>query len=183
MSSGNANQSGWNLSSPKDRGLARCGDCPPDTQQLVRRTLNELGWLALALILLLAIGCRCCPCTPHYDQVVDHVVDHPYRLDHWYRPQWDVSRAGHPDWCSRFNARLCPCRCQEGSYTPPPGGPLYPVSHPYFYPGRSPEPRALSRSTSATTRPGLPPVPSPEQLPTMPSAADSRVFEDQSSAD
>jgi hypothetical protein len=57
-------------------------------------------------------GCQCTPGTERLGDAVDHVGDRAIHLDALYRPDWDLNRIGHSDWCeSRFNQLWCRRGC------------------------------------------------------------------------
>ncbi len=65
-------------------------------------------------MLLFASGCQCWGWGEAYSQKVDEIADHPFVLDHLYRPEHDLTRIGHPDWCcSECNQNWCPGGCSR----------------------------------------------------------------------
>ena len=94
-------------------------------------------WLVLGMVIAsgLSSGCRCCPLMNPYANAVDDVSDSHLYLDNWYRPRWDISRAGKPDWVGTQGRQRSWYCCREGTWGRYDDCNLYPTSYPYSYPG------------------------------------------------
>ncbi|WP_437185033.1 hypothetical protein SH668x_002123 [Planctomicrobium sp. SH668] len=63
--------------------------------------------LSYGVLLLAMTGCQCFGVTERFQDSIDHVADRRPHLDRFYRPTWDLTRIGYPDWtASRINSRL-----------------------------------------------------------------------------
>jgi len=141
---------------------------------MVRWVLFACGVIGLAA----SSGCRCCPCFNCYANVIDDVGDFDVLFDRMYCPRLDVSRAGRPDWCGPINSRLCPCRCNQGTWKRYDECWRYPPSYPYAYPGHAfydqPQAPATQTEVPDTVVPEpvipteLPPPPQPLAPPPLP---------------
>jgi hypothetical protein len=66
------------------------------------------------MMVVSACGCQCCFLYEPYADAVDCVADHEHHFDRLYRPWYDLTRIGRPDWCQcPLNRALCPCACQR----------------------------------------------------------------------
>lgn len=119
----------------------------------------------LSVILLsgLAGGCRGSLLLNPYANTVDDINDTHVYFDNLYRPHWDISRAGKPDWCSPFNSRLGKNICYLGCYDRYDDCNLYPPSNPYSFPSNT-----LSEPKVWTPTPGAVPVKSGSPTPLPP---------------
>ncbi|QDV53613.1 hypothetical protein [Gimesia fumaroli] len=60
--------------------------------------------------LIVSSGCQCFKASNLYYNLIDDVSDTQIYADRFYRPTWDLTRIGKPDWCqSRFNRWWCKC--------------------------------------------------------------------------
>ena len=60
--------------------------------------------------LIVSSGCQCFKASNRYYNLIDDVSDTQIYADRFYRPTWDLTRIGKPDWCqSRFNRWWCNC--------------------------------------------------------------------------
>jgi len=124
--------------------------------------------LAVCAVLFggLLAGCRCCPLMTPYANVVDDVSDTHVHFDNCYRPRWDVSRAGKPDWVGTNGRRLRRACCVEGQWDRYDDCHLYPPAYPYEFPGHAmPEPSVRQASSSPTESPDSPPTVPPAPTP------------------
>ncbi|MCA9006131.1 MAG: hypothetical protein KDA70_12740 [Planctomycetaceae bacterium] len=69
--------------------------------------------------LIVCSGCQCFRASNVYYNLIDDISDTQLYADRFYRPTWDLTRIGKPDWCqSRFNRWWCKCcdDCQMQHY-------------------------------------------------------------------
>jgi hypothetical protein len=81
--------------------------------------MGRLAALALGLCAVLPGCINCCPCMDHYGDLVDDIGQMQPDLDCLYRPWYDPTRIGYPDWCAcEFNCWWAGCGCYEArAYT------------------------------------------------------------------
>lgn len=116
----------------------------------------------LGLILASGLtGCRCCSLLNPYANAIDDINDTHVYFDHWYKPRWDISRAGKPDWCGPVNQRICPNICYLGCYDRYDECNQYPPANPYSFPSDVMGP-------PKNWTPGSTPVDTPLPAPTPP---------------
>ncbi len=121
------------------------------------RPLVIFSGILLTAFMLLP-GCRCCPSSNCYYNVVDDISDKQLTLDRFYRPTLDISRAGMPDWCqSRLNCKLCGCRCNGTCCRT--GQPLYPAEYRLRYEAHLAQEAAKKQSTRTPSASPVPPLP------------------------
>ena len=66
--------------------------------------------IVLAQPILFCSGCQCFRASNLYYNMIDDVSDTQLYADRFYRPTWDLTRIGKPDWCrSRFNRWWSKC--------------------------------------------------------------------------
>jgi hypothetical protein len=122
----------------------------------------------LGLILASSLtGCRCCSLLNPYANAIDDISDTHVYFDHWYKPQWDISRAGKPDWCGPVNQRMCPNICYLGCYDRYDECNQYPPANPYSFPSDTMGPPKNWTPTSAPVDTPLPAPTPPKPSPTL----------------
>ena len=71
----------------------------------------------LVLLLLAALptsGCQCCPGIEVWNDCVDHIADHPCRLDALYHPSLDATRINRVDGLQCCGCKnKCPPECRR----------------------------------------------------------------------
>lgn len=71
------------------------------------------------LVVAGACGCQCWCVYEPYADAVDCIADHEHHLDPLYRPWYDLTRIGRPDWCQcGLNRALCRCACERRKPVP-----------------------------------------------------------------
>lgn len=66
--------------------------------------------IVLIPLLLGSSGCQCFKASNLYYNLIDDISDTQIYADRLYRPTWDLTRIGKPDWCSsRINRWWCKC--------------------------------------------------------------------------
>lgn len=66
--------------------------------------------IVLTQLIIVGSGCQCFKASNLYYNLIDDVSDTQIYADRFYRPTWDLTRIGKPDWCSsRFNRWWCKC--------------------------------------------------------------------------
>lgn len=66
--------------------------------------------IVLIQLIIVSSGCQCFQASNRYYNLIDDVSDSEVYVDRFYRPTWDLTRIGKPDWCqSRFNRWWCKC--------------------------------------------------------------------------
>jgi hypothetical protein len=120
-------------------------------------------WLVACAVLMsgLLAGCRCCPLTTSYANVIDDVSDTHVYFDNWYCPRWDISRAGKPDWVGTDGRRLRHNCCSEGEWDRYDDCNLYPPSYPYEFSGHAMPDPFVRHVPSSPAQPPTPPTRTP----------------------
>lgn len=66
--------------------------------------------IILIQLVIVSSGCQCFNSSNLYYNLIDDISDTQIYADRFYRPTWDLTRIGKPDWCaSRFNRWWCKC--------------------------------------------------------------------------
>ena len=66
--------------------------------------------IVLIQLIIVSSGCQCFQASNRYYDLIDDVSDSEIYVDRFYRPTWDLTRIGKPDWCqSRINRWWCKC--------------------------------------------------------------------------
>ncbi|MCA8995657.1 MAG: hypothetical protein KDA80_01685 [Planctomycetaceae bacterium] len=76
--------------------------------------------IRLSLLMFLGSGCQCFWLTEAYQDRIDRVADYEPHYERFYKPTWDLTRIGYPDWChSKSNRWWCGKDCRACQYPPP----------------------------------------------------------------
>lgn len=119
--------------------------------------------LPMLIVITAAAGCQCIGLTEKYQDKIDRIANHEPHLDRFYKPTWDVSRIGRPDWCqSPINRWWCGKNC--GAHRNAPLA-AYPNA---IYPGMQ-----VGRPGGNAPSAVVPPGPTDSQIPQTPPSAES----------